>query len=442
MKKFRTMGVLMLCSILLSLLAACGGSSGQGTQNGKATVTVMTWETDSTNASIDKALQDFMKSNSDITVQRIPSPAASYGDKLASLLQAKKLPDLFWCGNDTEQQYTAQGLLYDYAPKLKNGQGSTLSSGSFVPAALQNWTSSDGKMGGLPTLMNTSGIWYNADAFKKAGLELPKQGWTWDQMFSDAQKLTSKSGGTTNYGLVADGLTQPANGPFTMSAYSLSAGGQAFADKINNTTKVTVDDKYIEGVSKLAAAIQNGSVSPPGYDVSNATSSFTAGKIPMLLSGQWLAAGFLTNKPSISYGFAPLPTVSSPATLYDAVGICTPSYTANPDATWKVMQFMASKLWENVLPSSPVAPPAYTPSATNYNSTLKSPGMDSVVSTVTYELNTSNVSGVRFSTVWATKANDLMTTYWPDILQGKKPVSALQTMASQVNDLIQSNTNT
>lgn len=432
MNKLKVMSVWVFCTMLIALLAACGGS--QGTQGGKATITVMTWESAETNTAIDKALQRFMKDNPDIVVQRIDTPSTNYGDKLASLILAKKLPDLFWCGNDTEQQYTSQGLLYDYAPKLKGSQGANFSGSNFVPAALTNWTAANGQMGGLPSLMNTYGIWYNADAFEKAGLTLPAQGWTWDQLFSDAQKL--KSG--NDYGLVADSLTAN-DGPFTMSEYALSAGGQPLADKINYPTKVTVDSVYTEGVSKLAAAVQNGSVAPPGYVSTNATSAFSTGKLPMLMGGQWLAANFLTDKPTIKFGFAPLPIQKNAATLYDAVGICTPGYTKNPDAAWKAMQFLDSTLWESVLTSSPVAPTAYKPASTSYFNALKSAGMDSVVSTVNYTLDTPTVSGVRFTTVWASKAADVITAYWPDILKGKKPISALQTMADQLNGLIQSN---
>lgn len=433
MNKLKTTSVWVFCSIFIMLLAACGG----GTQgNGKTTVTVMTWESAATNTAIDAALKQFMKDNPTIVVQRIDTPSTNYGDKLASLVEARKLPDLFWCGNDTEQQYGSQGLLYDYASKLKNSSSADFQSSNFVQAALTNWTTASGVIGGLPSLLNTYGIWYNADAFKAAGLAIPVAGWTWDQMFSDAQKL--KGSGTGSYGLAADSLTTT-DAPFTMSVYALSAGGQSFTDKINNPTKVTADSTYTQGVSKLAAAIQNGSLTPPGYDSSNETANFSAGKLPMLMGGQWLAASFLTDKPSINYGFVPLPIQGKAATLYDAVGICTPGYTANADATWKVMQFLDSTVWESVLSSSPVAPTAYKPSSSTYYSSLKAGGLDTVVSTVNYDLDAPVLTGVRFTTVWASQADDIITAYWPDILRGKKPITDLQTMVSQLNKLIQSN---
>ncbi|MFE2427488.1 ABC transporter substrate-binding protein [Streptomyces sp. NPDC059373] len=422
-------GALLAAGGLLAT-AACGGSSGKAA-DGKATVTVMTWESNGTNKAIDKALAGFHDPN--ITVKRIDTPNGNYGDKLAALTQAKKLPDLFWCGNDTEQQYTAQGLLTDWSSRLSGG--GDFSAGSFVSSTMKNWKTADGRIGGVPSLMNTYGIWYDIDAFKAAGIPVPASGWTWDQMFQAADKLHKKG---AKYGLVADAMTA-LDGPFTLSTYSLSAGGAPFTDSVHQPTRATVDATYTEGVSKLVAGIKSGAVAPPGYDISNQQSLFAAGQIPMLWSGQWLAAGFLTDKPKIKYGFAPIPQVDKPATLYDAVGICTPSYTQNADATFKVLTYLDSTVWSKVLPDSPVAAPAYTSAQGAYFGALDKAGLTTVSSTVKTELNTSSTIGVRFTTQWANQTNDLITAYWPDILQGKKPLSDLQTMTDKINEVIKSN---
>ncbi|MFJ1967289.1 ABC transporter substrate-binding protein [Streptomyces sp. NPDC087903] len=422
-------GALLAAGGLLAI-SACGGSSGKES-GGKTTVTVMTWESSATNKLIDKALAAFH--DPDITVKRIDTPNGNYGDKLASLTQAKKLPDLFWCGNDTELQYTGQGLLTDWSSKL-SGSGD-FTSGSFEPTAMKNWKTADGKIGGVPSLMNTYGVWYDIDAFKTAGVPLPTAGWTWDEMYAAADKLHKKG---AKYGLVADAMTG-ADAPFSLSLYSLSAGGAPFADSVNQPTKATVDAKYTEGVGKLVAGIKSGAVAPPGYDTSNQQSLFAAGQIPMLWSGQWLAAGFLTDKPKIKYGFAPLPQVDKPATLYDAVGICTPSYTQNADATFKVLSYLDSTVWTKVLPDSPVAVPAYSAAQNAYYDALSKAGLPTVASTVKADLNAPLTMGVRFTTQWASQSNDLITAYWPDILQGKKPLSDLQTMTDKINDVIKSN---
>jgi ABC-type glycerol-3-phosphate transport system substrate-binding protein len=428
----RIIGTTLACAGLLTATAACGGSDSGGKSDGPVTVTVMTWESPETNAAISKALAGFK--DDQVTVKLVDTPSGGYGDKLASLTQAKKLPDLFWCGNDTEQQYTSQGLLVDWSKRITDGEGD-FKADKFVGSAMENWKTADGLMGGLPSLMNTYGVWYNVDAFKAAGIPEPKAGWTWDDMYSAAGKLANKGG--AKYGLVADQLTS-ADAPFTMSMYSVSAGGAPFTDNVNHPTKAEADDKYTEGVTKLAAAIKSGAVAPPGYDASNVPALFSGGKVPMMFGGQWLAAGFQTDKPKIKYGFAPFPQLNTPTTLYDSVGICTPQYTANEDATYKVLQYLNTKVWDAVLPASPVAPPAYTPAQDSYFSALTKAGQTTVVDTVKADLAAEKTVGVRFTTQWASQVGDLTTAYYQPILNGKKPVSDLQTYVGKINDLIKS----
>jgi ABC-type glycerol-3-phosphate transport system substrate-binding protein len=423
----------LACAGLLTATACSGDDSAGGSSDGPVTVTVMTWESAQTNAAIKKALADFKDDN--ITVQLLDTPSGNFGDKLASLTQAKKLPDLFWCGNDTEQQYTSQGLLVDWTDKIKDGDGD-FKADKFVPSAMENWKTADGLMGGLPSLMNAYGVWYNADAFKAAGLAEPKAGWTWDEMYAAAAKLANKNG--AKYGLVADQLTGP-DGPFTMGMYSVSAGGAPFTDNVNHPTKAEADAKYTEGVQKLVDAVKNGSVAPPGYDASNVQSLFAAGKVPMMFGGQWLAAGFQTDKPKVKYGFAPFPQVETPATLFDSVGICTPQYTKNQDATFKVLEYINTKVWDAVLPASPVAPPAYTPAQTSYYDALTKAQQTTVVDTVKADLSAEKTVGVRFTTQWAQQVGDLTTATYQPIISGKKPISELQTYVGKINDLIKQN---
>ncbi len=56
---------------------------------------------------------------------------------------------------------------------------------------MKNWETADGRIGGVPSLMNTYGVWYDIDAFKAAGIP-DAAGWTWDQMYEAAAKLHAK----------------------------------------------------------------------------------------------------------------------------------------------------------------------------------------------------------------------------------------------------------
>jgi ABC-type glycerol-3-phosphate transport system substrate-binding protein len=413
-------------------LLITGCSSSSSTPTTKSNVTIMTWETNQTNALIDKALKGFKDPN--ITVTRIKTPSGDYGTKLSSLTQAKKLPDLFWCGNDTEQQDTNLGILTNWKSEIDK---STVLGPNKFGSSLASFTTTSGAIGGVPSLLNTYGIWYNEDALKAAGLKTPATGWTWDDLYADAKALTNKNGAT--FGLHFGGLTST-DAPFTASLYSISAGGQPFATNVNAPTKVQADADYTAGVGKLAAAIQAGYVAPPGYDDSNATALFSSGKIPLMEGGQWLAAGFLTDKPTVQYGFAPLPSVKASrySSIADEVGICTPKYTKSTANTFKVLEYLDSTVFEHVLPQSPVAPPAVTSARPSYFNSLSALPSD-ITTTVNADLNSKYPTGVRFTPTWSSQVNDLTTADFFPILTGKAPLSSLKDYVSKVNAIIQQN---
>lgn len=427
----KTIAIFMALLMLVGV-AACGGSTTNN--SGPATVTVMTWESTATNAAIDAALQTFMKQNPTIKVKRIPTPNTDYGTKISSMAIAHQLPDIFWAGNDTEQEMGAAGQLFDWS-SYASQSGNSIDISKFAPSSLENWKSS-GHLFGLPTLMNTYGVWYNEDLFTQAGLSLPKPGWTYSEMLKDAQTLTKKTGNSvTRYGL----WNAPMD-PFAVGTCAVSDGGQPFQNAIINPTKVTADSAFMTCTRQMVTAVQNGSVTPPGYDTSNATSGFLAGQIPMLYQGQWFAPNFMQGKPSFKYGFAPMPIMKTAVQPYDAVGIASPANVQNPAAVWKVMEFLASKAWEAVLPSSPVAPTAYLPSTTPYFNTLNASGLQSVSDTVNYELNCSNKQGIRFVATWSGNANTIITADWNNILEGKTSVAnGVPAMVQQLNNVISQN---
>jgi len=63
----------------------------------------------------------------------------------------------------------------------------------YLPAVKSYYTTSDGKMLSMPFNSSTPVLWYNKDAFKKAGLNPNQPPKTWDEMFDASRKLV-KSG--------------------------------------------------------------------------------------------------------------------------------------------------------------------------------------------------------------------------------------------------------
>lgn len=399
---------------------------GLSAASAQTTVTLMTWEGADTNKLIRASLDAFEKQNPDLKVELVPSPNSGYDQKIQSMILARKLPDLFWIGNDKILEFGSKGILFDwskYAFRLQAAQ--------YAPGALDKYKL-NGKLYGLPSLMNTYGFFYNEDAFKAANVPLPKAGWTYQDFFTAAQKLT-KNG---KYAVVYS-TSDPFNNPFFMSQYALSAGGAPFQNSYLNPTKVTASPQFVEGTKLLVDAIKNGHVAPPTYPTDGQLENFLAGSVPMLGAGQWLAASMLQSAPKFKVGFVPLPQVKVRAQPFDAVGIAAPATIKNPDAVWKVLTFLDTRAWESVLPASPVAPAAFVPSSKPYFDKLRAAGFTSVADSVNYTLGTKTTDGIRFIAPWSGKANDQIRASWNDILLGKVPTeSGVQKLVQQLNSII------
>lgn len=414
-----------------AIIVPMAGASRSAAAVDKTIVTLMTWENIATNTQIATAMRTFEKLNPSIHVQMMPTPNTDYYTKLSTLLIAKKLPDLFWSGNDWEQTWGAQRLLYNYSVLAKTAHTNDFEVSRFAPTAIENW-SVGGQLYGLPSLMNTYGYFYNADALKAAKLPLPAIGWTYKQFLAAAQALTIKSGATvTRYGVVS-----PFDDPFNMSQYAVSAGGQPFANKIASPTVVSASPQFKEGTALFVQAIKNGWITPPTY-TGDSTAAFLSGKAAMMGGGQWIAAALLQSKPKFAWGFAPTPLVSKRVQIYDAVGIASPVYIANPEAVWKVLTYLDSKAWEVILPGAPVAPPAYVPAATPYYNRLRASGQGSTAAAINEMLTTPTKVPVRFMAPWAGKAATVVTAHWNDILLGKAPLSSIDQMVQEIRQRMQ-----
>jgi len=426
-----------------SLLAACGGNSGGGsgsaspgnTPSGEdnagskkpVEVTMITWESAAMNEKIMASMKKFEEDNPDIKVKLIPTPLDNYGVKINGMITAKKAPDIFMTGNDMLLDNAGKGLLYDWTELAT--QDKAFMEG-FYEGVVDSWYY-DGKLVGLPGLLNTYGIFYNKKSFQEAGLPEPKIGWTYDEFFAAMEKLSSNQGGVQQFGYYA-----PLD-PFHVSLYSVSAGGAPFADAIINPTKVEISDQFREGVEKYKSAIANGYMNPPTFDLTNAMSSFKQGKVPMTLQGQWVADDLIRTAPKeLEWGYAPMPVVNSQTEIYDAVGWSSPATLKNPEAVWKVLKYLDSKMYEEVLPSTPVAPAAYQASSAAYYDALKAAGHPEVGEGLDHILKSPNTQPVRFLSTWAGKAYPFIEASWKNIVMGKAPITELDVMAEKINNVI------
>ncbi|MFC5650175.1 ABC transporter substrate-binding protein [Paenibacillus solisilvae] len=419
------------------VLAGCGSnntdSSNAGTNEGnngnaagqEVKLTMMTWEGKEMTAAIQEAVKKFETDNPGIKVEVLPTPLADYNTKINSLISINQAPDVFMSGNDTELISGKNGQLYDWTSQMESDKTFF---DNFYPGIIPNWLV-DGKLYGIPGLMNSYGVFYNKKMFKDAGLAEPKTGWTYAEMMEDAQKLSKKG---ERFGL----YLQQMNDPFGLSNYAASAGDTPFADSITDAKKITISPKMEEAVNLYRTGVASGSIAPFSQNTDNYANLFKEGKVPLLQAGQWYADDFIRNAKDLEWGYAPSPIVDKPVATYDAIGFASPSKIKNPEAVYKLIKFVATEMYEQVLPEFPVAPPTYQPSAKPYYDKLKEAGHPEMADAIDYMLKAEIKTPVRFMEQWSSKAQKFIDSSFKNVIDGKKPVEDLKKMADNINAVI------
>jgi multiple sugar transport system substrate-binding protein len=129
-------------------------------------------------------------------------------------------------------------------------------------------------------------IYYNTKMFKDAGIEPPKEDWTWDDFLAIAKQLTSGSGADAVYGF---GI---ANFFFGLTPWFLTNGTYQLTDDWSDSN--LNDPKVLEAAKFVHDLVHVHKVSP-AVEGANTDQLFTAGKLAMSAWGHWPIQGFLAN---------------------------------------------------------------------------------------------------------------------------------------------------
>jgi len=393
-------------------------------------VRFMTWEGETMNNAILETFEPFMAENGDIKVELEPSPLTDYGIKLQEMLAAGIAPDVFMVGNDMALNFDFEGLVLDLSAYMKDDPDFM---NNFYPGTLTTYTR-DGRIVGVPGLINLYGYFYNKKYFDEAGLDYPTKNWTYEDFFMYAEKLSDLETGRA-------GVFQKGHSPFICSLYSASKDKTPYTDTIYPVSQVHASEAFKEGVSRMAAAIRAGYVTSPTVDDANVTGNFMQGAIPMLRYGQWAADEIIRNAPDdLDWGYVPSPRVNTNAQILDAVGWCINNNTKYPDAAFKVLKYIESETYKIVLAQTPVAPPAFQPAASGYYGVLAEKGHNDLAEGLDYMLSAEIKLPVRFLDSWGAKANMFTDADWNSFITGERGVDDIQkVIIDPINEVIQDN---
>ncbi|MGC4109339.1 MAG: ABC transporter substrate-binding protein [Nocardioides sp.] len=281
-------------ALAAGVLTACGGGSGDG--GGATTIVVTHGYTDVEAKAIQAAADKWNGQHPDEKVS-LQFNGGNDGalQKTVAGFTAGNYPDLAYEYGSSAAQLARQPKTVDLTDKVSSA---SFDWNDFYPSEREAATV-DGKVVGIPALVDNLALVYNKKLFADAGVAPPTDDWTWDDFRAAAQKLTDASTRTYGWAYVNDGSEDTV---WRYLAMLWQAGGSLLND--DNTApafdsaagKASLTQLYDMAVVDKSVYLDNGN--------GQYLNLFNSGKIAMLWTGPWDLSSINSD---VSYGVTYLP---------------------------------------------------------------------------------------------------------------------------------------
>jgi multiple sugar transport system substrate-binding protein len=296
----------LIAPLLFALVAAaCTGDDGDGGDGGDGggPVEIVLWhgygsaqgEPDAEWQSLLDGVDEFNASRSDIRVLPIRCCTNDKAlEKLTVALQGDEAPDVTYQYGSSIPQLAAAPSVVDLT---EWSQDPDVDWPDFIPGAAAAATY-EGRILGVPALIDNLAIVYNKELFDAAGVDHPSPDWTWDDFRAAAAELTDPATQTFGFAFPADASEDTV---WHYDPMLWQAGGSILSE---DGTQAAFDSEA--GVRALevlrAMAVDDGSMY---LDLQNAKIDdlFNTGKTAMVITGPWALSAY----PDVDYGVEVLP---------------------------------------------------------------------------------------------------------------------------------------
>ena len=330
----------MLMLAILSVIGIAGCVPAQPA--GPVTIHVLTMDQAGLKpAEIDQIVKDFEAKNPDIKVNMEYLGYDYVHDKITTGMAAKPpaydaaMIDVIW-----PDEFIKAGYLLDVTsritPEMKSGM---------FPASW-NGVTRNGKIYGMPWLMDVKYFMYNKDMLQKAGITNPPT--TWEELVDQAKTIKSK--GIAEFPIIWSWNQK--EGVVCDYAVLLYGNGGSFVDA--NGKPAFNNDKGVQALAWMKQTIDDGLSNPSSVssDENAVEADFLAGKSAFAVN--WLFQYADSNDASKSQivgqaAFAPMPVFKAGmdagvkgSSVDGSSSFAIMATTPYPDQTWKFLTYLAS----------------------------------------------------------------------------------------------------
>ncbi len=301
-------------------LTACAssGSSGASTAGASssadttAPVTITWWTGQSADAEtlLEGLAKEYTGKHPNVTIN--VAPGASTTDdlkqKIAAGFVANTYPDLSYAFGSWATELGNSGHTLDLSARVADPAVKW----NEIPEAARKTATVDGRVIGVPALVDNLGLLYNKKVFDAAGVAYPTNDWTWDDFRTAAKKLTDPAKQVFGTAFSVSGSEDT-----TWHFWPLlwQNGGQVLSE--DQKTATFNSDAGVKSLDLLRAmAVDDKSMYLDQTDEKYPQLMYD-GKVAMIIGGPWLLYDLQQKK--VSYGATQLPgtngdhqTVSGP----------------------------------------------------------------------------------------------------------------------------------
>ena len=325
-------------TLILSLLivgAACssdGGDGGEASDGGVGDRVTISFLAEGEAEEIE-AYEDIVAAFEDaqdaIHVElRFADEGEELLEQLSTALAGDAPPDIFLMNYRDYGQFAARGAVQPVEDRLASS--SVLYAEDFYDTAMEPFKFDGTNQTCIPQNASSLVVYYNADLFEAANLDLPATGWKWEKFLQDAVQLTRGD----VYGAGVDPEL------IRMAPFIWSNGGQVVDDEAD-PTRLALDGRLSTQATQRFFDLRGAyGVSPPAEvaDASPLEEQFLEGTIAMYLDSRKVVPTLRTIT-DFDWDVAPLPVVKEPVSILHSDAYCMTAASDHQDEAWTFMEF-------------------------------------------------------------------------------------------------------
>jgi multiple sugar transport system substrate-binding protein len=275
----------------------------------------------------------------DMMVEYVQGSWNSVYDYLTTGFETGDVPDVFHYESSVIVDFALRGFLTDLTPFIEPEMKDDI-----LEVGWESVTRPDGKISGIPFLVESLIGLYNKDMLEQAGIEPPtfQNPWTWSDLRDAARRLTKKAsaeGAEPRWG-VAIGLRNSAN---IVMNLSISFGGSYFT-KEGSQYVVRVGPAERELLSTLYDLLYTDRSAAPssiGQSGPSMIPGFIAGRYAMLVGiGAWARQQLVENARDLRWGVLPPLKAQSQRTGTSTQTLSIPKASGHQKEAMLFIQFM------------------------------------------------------------------------------------------------------